>query len=406
MTLMGFEIEGGRGNMGRLNGRQLDPTLTGLEATKLETDLHKRIVGQEEAIRQIINIYQTNVAGMSSPGRPIGNFLFLGPTGSGKTRLVEATAESLVGDCRAVIKIDCAEFQHSHEIAKLIGSPPGYLGHRETHPLLSQEVLNQYHTDKMKISFVLFDEIEKASDALWNLLLGILDKATLTLGDNRRVDFSRAMIFMTSNLGAAEMGSILRPNLGFAACEAEQRHAAGICDEKLNDKISRAGVEAARRKFTPEFMNRIDKTVVFRPLGEPELRQILTLELNMVQQRIFTSASGAPFVFTLTDPARNYLLREGTDLKYGARHLKRAIDRGLVHPLSNLIATGQVRGGDVVRVDFDHGAGRLTFFKEAEDMPAYAMAQMVDTSIAPPLTHSTGAAAEPPRAANAKSTRR
>ena len=140
---------------------------------------------------------------MSSPGRPIGNFLFLGPTGSGKTRMVEATAESLVGDMRAVIKIDCAEFQHSHEIAKLIGSPPGYLGHRETHPLLSQEVLKQYHTDKMKLSFVLFDEIEKASDALWNLLLGILDKATLTLGDNRRVDFSRAMIFMTSNLGAA-----------------------------------------------------------------------------------------------------------------------------------------------------------------------------------------------------------
>ena len=166
-----------------------------------------------------------------------------------------------------MIKIDCAEFQHSHEIAKLIGSPPGYLGHRETHPLLSQEVLNQYHTEKIKLSFVLFDEIEKASDALWNLLLGILDKATLTLGDNRRVDFSRALIFMTSNLGAAEMGSILRPNLGFAAGETERQHAAGIVDEQLTDKISRAGVEAARRKFTPEFMNRIDKMVVFRPLG-------------------------------------------------------------------------------------------------------------------------------------------
>ncbi len=187
--------------MGRLN-KQLDPAQTGLDAERLDSDLRKRIVGQDEAIEQIINIYQTNLAGMSSPGRPIGNFLFLGPTGSGKTRLVEAAAESLVGDARAVIKIDCAEFQHSHEIAKLIGSPPGYLGHRETHPLLSQEVLNQYHTERMKLSFVLFDEIEKASDALWNLLLGILDKATLTLGDNRRVDFSRAMIFMTSNLGA------------------------------------------------------------------------------------------------------------------------------------------------------------------------------------------------------------
>ncbi|MGA3099604.1 MAG: AAA family ATPase, partial [Bryobacteraceae bacterium] len=241
--------------MGRLS-KQLDPTQTGFEAEKLESDLRKRIVGQDEAIRQIINIYQTHLAGMSGVGRPIGNFLFLGPTGSGKTRMVEAAAESLVGDARAVVKIDCAEFQHSHEIAKLIGSPPGYLGHRETHPLLSQDVLNQYHSETMKLSFVLFDEIEKASDALWNLLLGILDKATLTLGDNRRVDFSRALIFMTSNLGAGEMNSILRPNLGFAAGDLSRRSAAGLVDEKLAGKVSRAGLEAARRKFSPEFMNR------------------------------------------------------------------------------------------------------------------------------------------------------
>src|ERR1700740_252299 len=236
--------------MVRLNTK-LDPRQTGREAGKLYTDLQRRIVGQDEAIDQIVNIYQTYLAGMNSPGRPIGNFLFLGPTGSGKTRLVEATAESMVGDARAMIKIDCAEFQHSHEIAKLIGSPPGYLGHRETHPLLSQEVLNQYHTEKIKISFVLFDEIEKASDALWNLLLGVLDKATLTLGDNRRVDFSRTLIFMTSNLGAAEMGSILTPQLGFAAYETQNLHAAGQMDERTADKISRAGIEAARRKFTP-----------------------------------------------------------------------------------------------------------------------------------------------------------
>ena len=158
--------------------RQLDPTRTGHDAEKLNADLYGKIVGQDEAIQQIVSIYQTFLAGMNSPGRPIGNLLFLGPTGSGKTRMVEAVAESLIGDMRGVIKIDCAEFQHSHEIAKLIGSPPGYLGHRETHPLLSQEVLNQFHTEKVKISFVLFDEIEKASDSLWNLLLVILDKAT------------------------------------------------------------------------------------------------------------------------------------------------------------------------------------------------------------------------------------
>jgi ATP-dependent Clp protease ATP-binding subunit ClpA len=386
--------------MGRMN-QQLNPAQTGLEAEKLDADLHKRIVGQDEAIQQIISVYQTHLAGMSSPGRPIGNLLFLGPTGSGKTRLVEATAESLVGDPRAVIKIDCAEFQHSHEIAKLIGSPPGYLGHRETHPMLSQEVLNEYHTEKIQLSFVLFDEIEKASDSLWNLLLGILDKATLTLGDNRRVDFSRALIFMTSNLGASEMGNLLRPNLGFGTGDTERNNAAGIVDEAIGGKVSRAGIEAARRKFSPEFMNRIDKIVVFHPLGAEELRKILAIELNVVQQRIFNAANSAPFVFSLTEQAKDFLLVEGTDMKYGARHLKRAVDRHMVHPLSNLIATGQLRGGDLLRVDFSPALGTLTFFKDAEDMPAYVMARLVDNSVVPPLGKlAAGAAAEPPRVAH------
>jgi ATP-dependent Clp protease ATP-binding subunit ClpA len=392
--------------MGLLN-RLLDPTQSGSEAETLERDLHKRIVGQDEAIRQIIDVYQTHLAGMCSPGRPISNLLFLGPTGSGKTRMVEALAESLVGDAHAVLKIDCAEFQHSHEIAKLIGSPPGYLGHRETHPLLSQETLNQYQTDKVKLSFVLFDEIEKASDSLWNLLLGILDKATLTLGDNRRVDFSRAMIFMTSNLGASEMASILRPNLGFAAGEVERRRAAGVVDQDLNHKAANAGMEAARHKFTPEFINRIDRVVVFQPLGAEALRKILSLELNTVQQRVFNSANSAPFVISVTEPARDFLLSEGTDLKYGARHLKRAIDRHLVHSLSNLIASGQVRGGDLIRVDLDAERPLLTFFKDDENLPAHVMMQMVDASILPPpAVAAAGAVVETPKVANAKSSRR
>src|ERR1700723_2259657 len=216
----------------------LDPAKTGREAMSLESNLRRMIIGQDEAIDQIVNIYQMNLTGMSAPGRPIGNFLFLGPTGSGKTRLVEATAEALLKNPRAVIKIDCAEFQHSHEIAKLIGSPPGYLGHRETHPLLSQEVLNQFQTQTMKGSFVLFDEIEKASDALWNLLLGILDKATLTLGDNRRVDFSPALLFMTSNLGASEMSAIMAPKLGFGSSDARISASTGVFDEKMSGKIA------------------------------------------------------------------------------------------------------------------------------------------------------------------------
>src|SRR5580704_11897178 len=392
--------------MGQLN-RILDPTQTGSEAETLEADLRRKIVGQDQAIQQIIDVYQTYLSGMSSPGRPISNLLFLGPTGSGKTRTVEALAESLVGDSHAVLKIDCAEFQHSHEIAKLIGSPPGYLGHRETHPLLSQEVLNQFHTEKVKLSFVLFDEIEKASDALWNLLLGILDKATLTLGDNRRVDFSRAMIFMTSNLGASEMASILRPNLGFAAGEVERRRQAGVVDQELTDKAASAGMEAARRKFTPEFINRIDQVVVFKALGNEALRKILAIELNVVQQRVFSSAHVLPFVISVSQQAKDFLLTEGTDLKYGARHLKRAIDRLLVHPLSNLMASSQVRGGDLVRVDFDSDAHKLIFFKDAEDLSTHAMLQMVDdTIVAPPMIASASVMAELPRVANAKSSRR
>src|SRR6202046_4644817 len=260
--------------MVRLN-KKLDQSQTGIEAEKLHSDLRKLVVGQGEAVDQIVNIYQTFRSGMTSAGRPIGNFLFLGPTGTGKTRLVEATAESLLGDARAVIKIDCAEFQHSHEIAKLIGSPPGYLGHRETHAILCQEALNQFHREGMKVSFILFDEIEKASDALWNLLLGILDKGTLTLGDNRKVDFSRALIFMTSNLGASEMSALTNPRLGFNAAEASRQAQSGQVDEKLNGKMARTGADAARRKFTPEFINRLDKIVTFRPLGSSELKKIL-----------------------------------------------------------------------------------------------------------------------------------
>ncbi len=352
----------------------LDPSRTGREATTLESGLKQLVVGQDEAISQIVNIYQMHATGLNAPHRPVGNFLFLGPTGSGKTRIVEATAETLLGSARAVIKIDCAEFQHSHEIAKLIGSPPGYLGHRETHPLLSQEVLNQYHTERMKLSFVLFDEIEKASDALWNLLLGILDKATLTLGDNRKVDFSRAMIFMTSNLGAAEMSAIMAPKLGFGA----MRKGPEALDAKTGEKLGRTSLEAARRKFTPEFMNRLDKVVVFKPLGEEQLRKILDIELSMVQERVFYASPDRSFVFSLTQEAKELLLREGTDVKYGARHLKRAIERLLVQPMSNLIATEQVRGGDLIKVDAEAEGGWLRFSRAAEGLPTQAMAEMAE----------------------------
>ncbi len=340
----------------------LDSTRMGRQAMDLENRLRHLVIGQEEAIHQIVRAYQTHLAGLSPVGRPIGNFLFLGPTGSGKTRIVEATAETLLNNPRSLIKIDCAEFQHSHEIAKLIGSPPGYLGHRETRALLSQEALDQHHTEKIKLSFVLFDEIEKASDALWNLLLGILDKGVLTLGDNRRVDFSTAMIFLTSNLGATEMSSLLSPRLGFHVPSTEDTG----CDEKRSAWMSRTGTEAARRKFTPEFINRLDKIVVFRPLGNEELRRIVDIELELVRERIQTAAAGKPFLISVADTAREFLLTEGTDFRYGARPLKRAIERLLVQPMSNLMATGQIHGRDCIRVSHSEGSPFLMFFREAQ----------------------------------------
>ena len=354
----------------------LDPNRRSNDAKEFDGALRRKIVGQDQAVEKVVEIYQMFLAGLNPPGRPVGNLLFLGPTGSGKTRVVEALAESLFGDARACIKIDCAEFQHSHEIAKLIGSPPGYLGHRETHPLLTQEALNQWHTEKLKLSILLFDEIEKASDSLWQLLLGILDKATLTLGDNRRVDLSQCIIIMTSNLGAGEMTGLVDGGMGFATRTAE-------VDSKLDEKISRTAIEAARRKFTPEFMNRIDKVVVFKTLREEHLTQILEIELGMVQQRILQAAGANQFVFTCTAKVKDFLLKEGTDPRYGARHLKRAIERNIVFPLANLVATGQVKLGDFVRIDMA-GESRLTFVKEAEGAMMPVMLERYGSASAQP----------------------
>jgi len=340
--------------------QQLDPTIRSTDTRDFEGALRSKIVGQAEGVQALVDLYQVFCAGLNSPGRPVGNLLFLGPTGSGKTRIVEAAAEILFGDARAVIKVDCAEFQHSHEIAKLIGSPPGYLGHRETHPLITQEALSAGHTEKLKLSFLLFDEIEKASDALWQLLLGMLDKATLTLGDNRRVDLSQTVIFLTSNLGGGEITELMNGGMGFV--QPKDKPAAG-----LDQKVERTAVEAARRKFSPEFMNRLDKVVVFHPLRREQLEEVLEIELGQVQQRVLETAKGQ-FLFRVTTGGREFLLQEGTDQRYGARHLKRAIERHVVYPLANLLATEQVHLGDLVCIDWNKGGEGLTFVREGENL--------------------------------------
>jgi ATP-dependent Clp protease ATP-binding subunit ClpB len=336
----------------------LDAKKRSSTACHFEEALRTKIVGQEEAVQALVDLYQVFCAGLHSPGRPVGNLLFLGPTGSGKTRTVEAAAEILFGDSRAVIKVDCAEFQHSHEIAKLIGSPPGYLGHRETHPLITQEALAASHRDGLKLSFLLFDEIEKASDALWQLLLGMLDKATLTLGDNRRVDLSQTVIFLTSNLGSGQIAELMHGGMGFI--QPKDKTTMG-----LHEKVERTAVEAARRKFSPEFMNRLDKVVVFHPLKRAELDEVLEIELRQVQKRVLDSTT-RPFLFRITSEGRKFLLEEGTDQRYGARHLKRAIERIVVSALSRLLATGQLHQGDVLLIDRHRGDEGLVFLRDTQ----------------------------------------
>jgi ATP-dependent Clp protease ATP-binding subunit ClpB len=350
------------------NSTQLDPTLRSMESLEFDYALRSRVIGQEEAVRAVVDAYQLYCAEMRAVGRPVGTYLFLGPTGSGKTRIVEAAAEILFGDPRAVIRVDCAEFQHSHEVAKLVGSPPGYLGHRETHPLITQEELAKYHTDKLKLSFLLFDEIEKASDSLWQLLLGILDKATLTLGDNRRVDLSQTMIFLTSNLGGGEITELMTGGMGFVQPKDKP-------EEQLDTKVERTAQEAAKKKFSPEFMNRLDKVVVFQPLQEEQLEQILDIELGMVQQRVLDMGR-EQFLFRVTPAAHQFLLQEGTDIKYGARQLKRAIEKFVVCPLANLHATEQVRFGDMLEIDWNGKTNYLSFQKEGEAAVAPTAAEL------------------------------
>jgi ATP-dependent Clp protease ATP-binding subunit ClpB len=364
-----------------LHPQLLDPAQTGPEAREFEARLRSKIIGQEDAIQQVVRVYQSFLLGMNIPGRPNGTFLFLGPTGTGKTRLAEAVTESIAGDTRPLIKIDCGEFQHGHEIAKLTGSPPGYVGHRDTRPFLSQESLDRFHTKTLKLSFLPFDEVEKASNALWNLLLGILDTATMTLGDNRRVDFSKTMIFMTGNVGAAEMSRELTHGFGLAPAATSPKRA------------HRLAAEAAGRRFPPEFLNRIDKIVVFQALGEEELYNVLDLELKALRERLDNHTR---FLLSLTPSAKSYLLREGTDVRYGARHLKRAMERLLVYPLCNLMATSQVRTGDQIRVALHENGQQLLFYRDAENVELPEITSNIPSEASRPDTPNAEPASQTP----------
>ena len=249
--------------------------------------------------------------------------------------------------------------------------PQGYLKHRERHPLATQEALARNHRGELKLSFLLFDEIEKASDALWQLLLGVLDKATLTLGDNRRVDLSQTIIFMTSNLGAVQITELMTGRMGFVRPSEERTN-------HLDEKMERAAIDAARRKFSPEFVNRLDKLGVFHPLRRERLQEVLQIEVRKVQSRV-SNALGRPFLFRMAEEARQFLLDAGTDQRYGARHLKRAIESFLISPLATLLATNQLRPGDLLIIDRQPQEQCLAFSKHAEHHVSYPCLPQMDS---------------------------
>jgi ATP-dependent Clp protease ATP-binding subunit ClpA len=291
-------------------------------------------------------------AGLAPEGRPAGVFLLLGPTGTGKTRTVEALAEALHGNDKHLLKVDCGEFQMEHEVAKLIGAPPGYLGHRETPPMLTQHKLSSMASEASNLTLVLFDEIEKAAPSMTRLLLGVLDQAVLRLGDNTQVNFEHTLIFLTSNLGAREMQKELNPDFGF---EALAPHPEGGAARKLDG----IGMGAVRRKFSPEFVNRIDSIVTYQPLSSAALAEIVDQQIAVLERHIEKRLCERAFALDVSPAVRRFLLAKGTSSEYGARELKRTILRHLTQPLAAMLANGEIEPGAMVRATLPESGEEL-----------------------------------------------
>jgi ATP-dependent Clp protease ATP-binding subunit ClpB len=319
--------------------RTLDPTRRSQKADTLIKKFESRIIGQQAAKDALVATIESFQSGMYDKTKPIRSLLFLGPTGSGKTGTAEAFAEGVMGSADKMMKISCGEFQHSHEIAKLIGSPPGYLGHRETHPFFTKASLKAAQSETMPFTIILWDEVEKASDALWALMLGILDRGELTTGTNEKLDFKPTIHIMTSNVGVAEMNddAVIGFNAGDRTID--------------NAKLEAIAQAAARRKFMPEFLNRLDHIVMFKTLTMENLKEISTQMLEQVQDRVMSS--NILFEVKVSPAGLNEILTKGYDPRYNARHLKRTIEKYVAEPLTRLVSTDQIAYGDIIIVDYD-----------------------------------------------------
>ena len=317
----------------------------------LTSILSSKVVGQPNVISVIVPYIEMFQAGLAPENRPAGVFLLLGPTGTGKTRTVEAIAETLHGSAKNILKIDCGEFQMEHEVAKLIGAPPGYLGHRETQPMLTQQKLTAVTSDQSALSLVLFDEIEKAAPSLTRLLLGVLDRGVLRLGDNTAVNFEKSLVFLTSNLGAKEMMREISPDFGFQAAGA------GKLPADLSQKLQRIALMSVRKKFSPEFVNRIDHVVTYQPLDAQSFAAITDHEVDNLQNHVNTRLGARCFTIEVPFETRQWLIERGTSPEYGARELKRTIHKHLTQPLATLVTKNQIEPGSRVRVEV--GTDRL-----------------------------------------------
>jgi ATP-dependent Clp protease ATP-binding subunit ClpA/CheY-like chemotaxis protein len=329
--------------------------------------LSQKVVGQPDATRIIVPYIQMFQAGLAPENRPVGVFLLLGPTGTGKTKTVEALAEVLHGSAKNILKVDCGEFQMEHEVAKLIGAPPGYLGHRETQPMLTQQKLNAVTSEKCELSLVLFDEIEKAAPSMTRLLLGVLDKGVLRLGDNSTVNFEKSLVFLTSNLGAREMMKEINPDFGFQSFQ-------GSNPDELSGKLKNIGLASVRKRFSPEFVNRIDTVITYQPLSAESLSAILEQQIADLQRHVNTRLGTRSFALEVPQDARDFLLKRGTSSEYGARELNRTIHRHLTQPLATLVAANQINPGAQVRVEVAEGGEKLDI--RATDAPPLTVKAM------------------------------
>lgn len=306
--------------------------------------LAAKVVGQEAALKAILPWVRMYQAGLSPEGRPAGVFLLLGPTGTGKTRTVESLADILHGSEKNVLRIDCGEFQMEHEVAKLIGAPPGYLGHKETTPILTQQRVNAAASERCDLSLVLFDEIEKAATSMQRLLLGVLDKATLRLGDNNIVNFERSLIFFTSNVGAQRM---MRAAAGGYGLEC----GLPADPEALRRRMRSIASSAVRQRFSPEFLNRVDATITYHPLEYDSLERILDIQIQDLQRHVNSRLGSRSFRIEVPQDGRRFLLEKGTCVEFGARELRRTLHRHITQPLAALVADGQVQPGAVIRAE-------------------------------------------------------